>query len=99
MPSSYRKTGDTKYADYIERALYNGFLAQQNRDTGMPAYFLPLIPGAVKKRGSKTRDFWCCHGTMVQAQTLYTELVYYISDKTLSVMQYSISYSPLVRSL
>ena len=84
----YRKTGDTKYADYIERALYNGFLAQQNRDTGMPAYFLPLIPGAVKKWGSRTRDFWCCHGTMVQAQTLYNELIYYTSDKTLSVMQY-----------
>ncbi len=84
----YRKTGDTKYSDYIERALYNGFLAQQNRDTGMPAYFLPLIPGAVKKWGSRTRDFWCCHGTMVQAQTLYNELIYYTSDKTLSVMQY-----------
>ncbi len=84
----YRKTGDTKYADYIERALYNSFLAQQNRDTGMPAYFLPLIPGAVKKWGSRTRDFWCCHGTMVQAQTLYNELIYYTSDKTLSVMQY-----------
>ena len=84
----YRKTGDTKYSDYIERALYNGFLAQQNRDTGMPAYFLPLIPGAVKKWGSRTRDFWCCHGTMVQAQTLYNELIYYTSGKTLSVMQY-----------
>lgn len=84
----YRRTGDTLYADYIERALYNGFLAQQNKETGMPAYFLPLIPGAKKKWGSKRNDFWCCHGTMVQAQTLYPELIYYIDKSTVSVMQY-----------
>lgn len=29
-------TGEAQYADYIERALYNGFLAQQNAQTGMP---------------------------------------------------------------
>ena len=84
----YRMTGDTKYADYIERALYNGFLAQQNRETGMPSYFLPLRSGAKKKWGTKTRDFWCCHGTMVQAQTLYPELIYYTDDGRISVMQY-----------
>ena len=72
----YRWTGDSRYGDYIERALYNGFLAQQNRHTGMPTYFLPLRAGAHKKWGTKTRDFWCCHGTMVQAQCLYPELIY-----------------------
>ena len=83
-----RRTGDTCYADYIERAIYNGFLAQQNKETGMPAYFLPLNPGAKKKWGSKRHDFWCCHGTMVQAQTLYPELIYYTDRNTVSVMQY-----------
>ena len=29
-------TGEAQYADYIERALYNGFLAQQNAQTGKP---------------------------------------------------------------
>ena len=61
----FKWTGDTKYADYIERCLYNGFLAQQNASTGMPTYFLPLKHGSKKKWGSKTHDFWCCHGTMV----------------------------------
>ena len=73
----YRFTGETVYADYIEKNLYNGFLAQQNKDTGMPTYFLPFTPGARKKWGSKTRDFWCCHGTMVQSQTIYPSLCYY----------------------
>ncbi len=73
----YRFTGDKVYAEYIERNLYNGFLAQQNKYTGMPTYFLPMQSGSKKKWGSKTHDFWCCHGTMVQSQTIYPTLCYY----------------------
>lgn len=81
-------TGEAQYADYIERALYNGFLAQQNAQTGMPAYFLPLGAGSRKKWGTKTRDFWCCHGTMVQAQTLYPELVWFTDGDKITAAQY-----------
>lgn len=81
-------TGEAQYADYIERALYNGFLAQQNAQTGMPAYFLPLGAGSHKKWGTKTRDFWCCHGTMVQAQTLYPELVWFTDGDKITAAQY-----------
>lgn len=84
----FRRTGESKYADYIERALYNGFLAQQNKETGMPTYFLPMIPGSRKKWGSRTRDFWCCFGTMVQAQTLYPELIWYSTEDSVTVSQY-----------
>lgn len=81
-------TGEAQYADYIERALYNGFLAQQNAQTGMPAYFLPLGAGSRKKWGTRTRDFWCCHGTMVQAQTLYPELVWFTDGDKITAAQY-----------
>lgn len=81
-------TGEAQYADYIERALYNGFLAQQNAQTGMPAYFLPLGARSRKKWGTKTRDFWCCHGTMVQAQTLYPELVWFTDGDKITAAQY-----------
>lgn len=77
----YRFTGDKVYADYIEKNLYNGFLAQQNKYTGMPTYFLPMQSGSRKKWGSKTHDFWCCHGTMVQSQTIYPTLCYYEDDE------------------
>lgn len=73
----YRFTGEKEYADYIEKNLYNGFLAQQNKFTGMPTYFLPMQSGSKKKWGSRTHDFWCCHGTMVQSQTIYPALCYY----------------------
>ena len=73
----YRFTGNVKYQDYIEKNLYNGFLAQQNKNTGLPTYFLPMRAGSRKKWGTPTRDFWCCYGTMVQAQTIYQTLCYY----------------------
>lgn len=84
----YKFTGEAQYADYIERCLYNGFLAQQNPHTGMPTYFLPLNAGSRKKWGTKTRDFWCCHGTMVQAQTLYPELIYFSEESRVIIAQY-----------
>lgn len=73
----FKFTGEKEYADYIEKCLYNGFLAQCNRYTGMPTYFLPTSAGAKKTWGSKRNDFWCCHGTMVQAQAIYPELCFY----------------------
>lgn len=86
----FRFTGESGYLDYIEKNLYNGFLAQQNRFTGMPAYFLPLKSGGVKKWGSRTRDFWCCHGTTVQAHTIYPQLCWYedSAENRLVVGQY-----------
>ena len=84
----FRFTGGSEYLDYIERNLYNGFLAQQNKFTGMPAYFLPMKAGSAKKWGSKTRDFWCCHGTTVQAHTIYPQLCWYEDGSRLIAAQY-----------
>lgn len=41
-------TGDAKVADYYERALYNHILGQQDPETGMVSYFLPLLSGSHK---------------------------------------------------
>jgi len=84
----YRWTGDVRYADYIERNTYNGILAQQNPHTGMIAYFLPLEAGARKVWASKTNDFWCCHGSLVQAHTTHNAYVYYQNDDGLTISQY-----------
>ncbi len=84
----FRFTGDKVYADYIERNLYNGFLAQQDPRTGMPAYFLPMAAGKKKTWGSRTRDFWCCHGTMVQAHSMVNSLIYYKDEDSLTIAQY-----------
>jgi DUF1680 family protein len=82
-----RWTGDVAYADYWERNLYNGILAQQNEQTGMIAYFLPLHAGGIKKWGTPTDDFWCCHGSLVQAHTVHNNSVYYADADGLVVCQ------------
>jgi uncharacterized protein len=88
----YRWTGDVKYADYIERNIYNGILAQQNPNTGMVAYFLPMAAGFTKGGekgwGTPTMDFWCCHGSLVQAQVRYLEYIYFENQDGLIVSQY-----------
>ncbi len=86
--SLLRWTGDVRYADYWERNLYNGILAQQHPQTGMIAYFLPFELGAVKKWGTPTEDFWCCHGTLVQAHTIHQSGVYYEDGEGLALCQY-----------
>lgn len=83
-----RWTGDPVYADYWERNFYNGILAQQHPQTGMIAYFLALEPGATKQWGSPTNDFWCCHGTLVQAHSIHGRAAYYEDDEGLIVAQY-----------
>ncbi len=83
-----RWTGESKYADYIERNLYNGILAQQHPQTGMVAYFLPLEAGGKKIWGHPTHDFWCCHCTLLQAHMLYQSLAYYEEKDGLTVCQY-----------
>ncbi|EMS71161.1 beta-L-arabinofuranosidase domain-containing protein [Ruminiclostridium cellobioparum] len=84
----YRWTKEVKYLDYIERNIYNGLFAQQNIETGMVIYYLPLHCGAKKKWGSPTHDFWCCHGTLLQAHTLYTDLSIYKNGEELVFAQY-----------
>jgi DUF1680 family protein len=85
----FRWTGDVAFADYYERNLYNGVLAQQHPQTGLISYFLPLHAGAKKLWGTATDDFWCCHGSLVQAHTrMYTMATYYAADEGLIVAQF-----------
>lgn len=83
-----RWTGDHRYADYWERNLVNGTWAQQHPDTGMPSYFLPLAAGSQKAWGRPTQDFWCCHGTLMQAHATPAESGVFSDDTDIWVAQY-----------
>lgn len=98
-----RWTGEKRYADYWEKNLWNGVFAQTHfepyyryaqsedskRGTELLSYFLPLEAGAQKRWGSKFDHFWCCHGTMVQANTdMLRAGMFYSAEKTVAVMQY-----------
>jgi len=83
-----RWTGNASYADYWERNLYNGSLAQQHPETGMVTYFLPMRSGSTKKWGTPTNDFWCCHGTIIQAHSVFPNRIFYEEGTNLVLSQY-----------
>lgn len=73
----FQWTGERSYLDYYERNSVNGILAQTHPETAMPAYYLPLEGGGRKLWGSATHDFWCCHGTAVQAGNMHNDGIFY----------------------
>lgn len=86
----FRWTGDVSFLDYIEQNLYNGIMAQgyfrgghangQSADfpeEGLITYFLPMSAGLRKGWGQKFSDFFCCHGTLVQANAAHNQYLYY----------------------
>lgn len=98
----FRWTGDSQYADYWEKNLYNGIFAQgfwqddtvqqsggsNYPDTTTVAYYLPLKQGSKKRWGAKTNDFYCCHCTLVQANAIHHENIFYRRDHDLYISQY-----------
>jgi DUF1680 family protein len=84
----FRWSGDVKYADYIEQALYNGVLAQQNKNTGANTYFLPLGAGSRKAWGDLYNEMYCCYGTTVQAQSRHGYWVFYEGAREITLSQY-----------
>lgn len=98
----FRHTGDAQYADYWERNLYNGIMAQgyyhydrggqgthsNHPESGLLTYFLPLKSSATKAWASRTNDFFCCHGSLVQANAGHVNGIYHQDDAGLYVCQY-----------
>lgn len=76
---------NAKYADYYERALYNHILGQQDPQSGMVAYFLPMLPGAHKVYSTPENSFWCCVGTGFENHAKYGEAIYYHDNNGLYV--------------
>lgn len=64
-------------ADYYERALFNHILGQQDPETGMVCYFLPLKSGAYKLYSTKEQSFWCCVGSGFESHAKYAESIYF----------------------
>jgi len=65
------------YADYHERALFNGILASQDPDSGMVTYFQALRPGYPKLYGTPERSFWCCTGTGMENFAKLGDSIYF----------------------
>ncbi len=78
-------TADSKAADYYERALYNHILGQQDPQSGMVCYFLPMLSGAYKVYSTPENSFWCCVGSGFESHAKYGEAIYYHNEKGIYV--------------
>lgn len=78
-------TSDAAVADYYERALYNHILGQQDPESGMVCYFLPLLSGAHKVYSTPENSFWCCVGSGFESHAKYAEAIYYHNDRGIYV--------------
>ena len=81
----FTHTADVKYADFYEKALFNHILGQQDPQTGMVAYFLPMLAGAHKVYSTPEDSFWCCVGSGFENHAKYGEAIYYHHENTLFV--------------
>jgi uncharacterized protein len=84
------------YADYVENALLNQMLGQQNPDDahGHITYFTPLVPGGRRGVGpawgggtwsTDYDSFWCCQGTGIEMHTKLMDSIYFQDDAGLYV--------------
>ncbi len=73
------------YADYYERALFNGILSTQNPDDGMMMYYVSMAPGMYKTFMDPTDSFWCCTGTGMENHAKYGDSIYFHDEAGLYV--------------
>jgi DUF1680 family protein len=73
-------TGDPKYMEYYERALYNQILGSRRDDDSTEdpevTYFAPVRPGQWRDFGNTGT---CCGGTGMENHTKYQDSVYFAS--------------------
>jgi DUF1680 family protein len=81
----FQATPSTEYADYYERALYNGVLASQDPQSGMMTYFQATRPGYVKLYCTPKDSFWCCTGTGMENHAKYGDSIYFQDGASLYV--------------
>jgi DUF1680 family protein len=79
----FEDTPSVVYADYYERALYNGILASQDPETGMTTYFQATRPGYVRLFHTPEQSFWCCTGSGMENHAKYGDSIYFHSRDAL----------------
>ena len=94
----FRHTKDPAYMHYIEYNVQNGLLAQAywrgtpwngHPGNGLLTYFLPMKAASRKDWAGETDSFFCCHGTMVQANAAWNRRMFYLDQDDLYITMYA----------
>jgi len=81
-------SGDARFMDYYERALFNHRLGTINPEDGAMMYYLPLASGYYKTFGTAFDSFWCCTGTGSEEYAKLGDSIYFHGDDSLYVNLY-----------
>ena len=82
---------NVRYADYMERALFNHILSSQHPDTGGFVYFTPMRPNHYRVYSQVDKAMWCCVGSGIESQSKYGEFIYAHEKDALFVNLYTSS--------
>jgi hypothetical protein len=80
-------TGDARWMDAYERALFNCRLGTQNAQ-GLKQYFFPLAAGYWRAYNSPEESFWCCTGSGVEEFAKFADTIYFHRGSDLFVNQF-----------
>lgn len=80
----FNRDQQVRYADYIERALYNHILSSQRPGGGF-VYFTPMRPNHYRVYSQPEKAMWCCVGSGIESQSKYGEFIYAHDGDTLYV--------------
>ncbi len=72
----FRTTGDARYADFYERALFNHILSTQHPGHGGFVYFTPIRPRHYRVYSQPSQCFWCCVGTGLENHSKHGQFAY-----------------------
>lgn len=77
--------GQSRYADYYERTLYNHILASQHPGEGGFVYFTPMRPQHYRVYSQVDDGMWCCVGSGLESHARHGEFIYTHDGDTLHV--------------
>ena len=80
-------TGDVRWMDAYERALFNCRLGTQNAQ-GLKQYFFPLAAGYWRAYNSPEESFWCCTGTGAEEFAKFADTIYFRRGSDIYVNQF-----------
>ena len=73
------------YADYHERAFFNGILGTMNPADAMTTFYVPLEAGYWKLFSLPFDSFWCCTGTGIESFSKLADSIFFHDDRGLYV--------------
>jgi DUF1680 family protein len=76
---------EARYADFYERAFFNGILGTMNPADAMTTFYVPLESGYWKLFSLPFDSFWCCTGTGVESFAKLGDSVFFHDEGGLYV--------------